>query len=88
MGNVPIGDLIIFYCFLNFYCSWCHLEMAGRVHLEVGWHQNAVYCVFGAACGGLDGSKWRSIGAGMHYISYLVPLEEGWVDPNGSQMAW
>ena len=51
--------------------------------MEVGLHQNAVYSVFGATWRGLDGSKWRSVGAGVHYIVYLVPLGDGWMGPNG-----
>ena len=37
---------------------------------EVGWHQNALYNVFVATWRGLDGSKWRSVGAGVHYIVF------------------
>ena len=37
--------------------------------------------------GGLDGSKWRSVGAEVHYIVYLVPLGEGSMDPTGCRLA-
>ena len=57
------------------------------VHFEVGWHRNAVYNVFGAIWRGLAGSISRSVGTGMQYIMYLVPLGEGWQGPFRGRLA-
>ena len=45
-----------------------------------------IYMVFGATLEGLDESKCTSVGSEAYYTMYLVPLEEGWVGPNGCQM--
>ena len=39
---------------------------------EVGWHQNAVYSVFGAIWRGLDGSKWMPNSLGMGWASTVL----------------
>ena len=37
--------------------------------------------------GGLADLKWSSVGAGLFYIKYLVPLGEGCLGPNGGRLA-
>ena len=41
------------------------------VQMEIGWRLIALYTVIGATWGGLGGFKWKSFGAGWHFMQHL-----------------
>ena len=59
----PNGSRLAPECII--YSIWCHSGRVGWVQMEVGWRRGALYKVFGATWGGLDGSRWMPVGAGV-----------------------